>query len=110
MPRKRCQHEPGEGTLYTTLGLTASLNRQDDYPVEAVCAKCSRPIVLPQPGEAPRLKYLDDRIADFRARHPEVTIGENDQSASWFDDDGPQAVSYGSADRLIDYLEARFDR
>lgn len=51
-----------------------------------------------------------DGRADFRARHPEVIIGENSQRASWFDDDGPQTVSYGCPDRLIDYLIARFDR
>lgn len=110
MPRKPCHHQPEEGTLYTSVGLPASLNRQDDYPVEAVCAKCSRPILLPWPGKAAHLKYVDDRISDFRERHPEVTIGENDQRATWFDDDGPQSASYGSPDRLMDYLEARFDR
>lgn len=55
---------------------------------------------------------LDGLFSAFRARHPEVTIDESGQSASWSDDDGPHTLSRGSMSRLwmIQYLETHFDR
>lgn len=110
-----CRHEPAAGTLYTSTGLEASLTRRDDFPVEAMCASCFRPIRREQfevtrPGGDWLLKYIPDRLDAFRARHPQVTIADTGRFASWYDDDGPQKASYASPERLIRYLEARFDR
>lgn len=46
LPREMpCEHEPQDGTLYTaTGGLPASMKRRSDFPIDAMCAKCSRAI------------------------------------------------------------------
>jgi hypothetical protein len=40
----RCQHQPVPDTCYTLSCLPANLQRRDDYPVDAVCMHCARPI------------------------------------------------------------------
>lgn len=114
-PGDACQHQPADGTLRTRTGLPASLEDRDDFPVEALCANCSRPIRRQQyevtrPDGGWRLKdpELWDRFAAFRARHPEVHISDSGQSAAWFGDDGPYTAFYDSPLRMIGYLEARF--
>lgn len=117
----RCRHRPQEGTIYTTGGRQASLRRSGDFPVEAMCADCGRPVRREQyevtsPAGDWRLKYPTrleralERLDDFKARHPEITVHENGQSASWFDDDGPQRIRNDSPEHLAGYLEAKFDR
>lgn len=112
-----CEHEPEDGTLYTATGLAASLSRELDFPVEAVCAKCSQPIRREQhevthPGGDWQLKYPlpRERLAAFKTRHPQVTVSADSRTAAWFDDDGPHQVTYDSPLELAGYLEARFDR
>lgn len=114
LPRRPCRHRPQAETIYTTGGRPASLKRRADFPVEAVCEVCELPIRREQfevtrPRGDWQLKYLEHRLADFRARHPEITITEDALKASWFSDDGPHEVSYSSPARLTAYLEARFD-
>jgi hypothetical protein len=55
---------------------------------------------------------LQGRFAAFRARHPEVTVSDGSQSASWSDAGGPHTLSYGSMGPLwlIGPLEDQFDR
>ena len=115
-----CRHRPQEGTLYTTGGRVASLRRRDDFPVDAVCAGCGRPVRRRQyevtsPAGDWRLKYPTseeqalERLDDFRVRHPEISITDDGRSASWFDDDGPHRVENDSPEHLAAYLEAKFD-
>lgn len=112
-----CQHRPQEGTLYTATGLKASLQRRGDFPVDAVCAVCGRPIRREHyeetgPGGEWKPKYPTplERLAIFRDQHPEISISESGESVSWFDDDGPHTERFGSALRAADYLKARFGR
>jgi hypothetical protein len=37
--------EPIKDSFYTSIGRPANLFRTQDYPVEAVCSVCSKPIV-----------------------------------------------------------------
>lgn len=106
MTGQKCDHIPQEGTTYTAAErLPAALNRSEDYPIDAVCATCSLPVRCVRPGAPWQLK----RLVAFKARHPEVSASENGR-ATWFDDDGPHAVTYETAYRMLDYLEALFDR
>lgn len=41
---EQCQHQPKDGTVYTTTGLPGDLMRSLDYPLEAVCLHCGTPI------------------------------------------------------------------
>lgn len=112
MKTDHCAHEPQDGTIYTTTGLPASLNRRDDFPVEAMCVKCSVPIRrlrYNDPRWIPKPPPISERLAAFAMRHPTVSANENGQ-ASWFGDDGPHSEAFGSAEKMMDYLEARFDR
>lgn len=41
---------PLDGTLYTAVGgLRATLNREGDYPADALCKQCSQPIRAESP-------------------------------------------------------------
>jgi hypothetical protein len=53
---------------------------------------------------------LQEWFTAFRNRHPEVTVSDSGQSASWSDEDGPHTVSSKSLLWMIGYLEAQFDR
>jgi len=110
---ERCEHEPQEGTVYTTAGLPAEKARAGDT-LDAVCAGCGQPVRAASAAGPWRPKYPqpggDDLAADFRARHPEVTIGADGRTASWHDADGAvHEVSYGSAAGMLGFLAARFD-
>jgi hypothetical protein len=52
---------------------------------------------------------LQERFTRFRARHPEVTVSEDGQHASWTEHDGPHSVGCESLPWMIGYLEAKFD-
>lgn len=111
MKSDECEHSPQEGTIYTTLCLPGSMNRRDDFPLEAMCAKCSMPIRR-EKYDDPQwdLKPLPTsvRLSEFKKRHPEISASAGGR-ASWFSDDGPHAETFGSTEKMLNYLEARFD-
>jgi hypothetical protein len=112
MKPELCEHSPQSGTLYTTTGLPASTSRRDDFPIEAMCAKCSRPIRRPRgddPVWEPKYPTTAERLVSFTGRHPEVSANESGR-ASWFADDGSHTRTFDSLEKMLDYLEARFDR
>lgn len=53
---------------------------------------------------------LQERFTRFRAKHPEVSVSEDCQHASWTEHDGPHSVGCESLPWMIGYLEAKFDR
>jgi hypothetical protein len=53
---------------------------------------------------------MQERFARFKARHPEVTVSDDCQSASWSGEDGPHSIGCESLPWLIGYLEHKFDR
>lgn len=50
-------HQPDETTVYDTGGLPGKVRRADDYPLDAMCKGCGKPIRCQEYGGTWTLKY-----------------------------------------------------